>query len=245
MSNFQILALLLIFCYQSHWQAPRPPIKHVFKCDVKSSCSAKPKKRHSMEIETKLIGPKCALHIWKISIGPSPIWIGWMHVSEYLTPLEYLWVYMNANEWVLNIPWTSIKCTRTPISEYWTAPEHLLSVYDHQRLSVNTQRVRMTAIKLFLNATHRGVTMRKIIFVSELNTPWMIVSTCECLWVSIEHPLNACGCMWMPISEYWTPPEYPLSVYECQWVSGNSPWTSIECAWMPLSMYFNGHNAHL
>ena len=48
-------------------------------------------------------------------------------------------------------------------------------------------------------------------------------------------PPEDCECMWMPMSEYWIPPEHPLSALECQWMSGNSPWTPIECAWMPFS----------
>jgi hypothetical protein len=43
---------------------PRSPTYHLFKSDIKkSSCLAKLKKRHSMEIESKFIGPSLALHI--------------------------------------------------------------------------------------------------------------------------------------------------------------------------------------
>ena len=66
----------------------------------------------------------------------------------------------------------------------------------------------------------------------------------------------------MPVSEYWTPPEHPLSARECQWVSIehplntqwvhmnanewvlNSPWTPIECAWPTLSGCEQPMSAH-
>ena len=50
----------------------------------------------------------------------------------------------------------------------------------------------MTAIESLLNVTHRGVTMRNVSFVSELNMPLTLVSARERLRVSIEHPLTAC-----------------------------------------------------
>jgi hypothetical protein len=39
------------------------PTNLLFKCDVMSPCLEKLKKRHSMEIESKCIGPQCASHI--------------------------------------------------------------------------------------------------------------------------------------------------------------------------------------
>jgi hypothetical protein len=73
------------------------------------------------------------------------------------------------------------------MSEWEQPPEHPLSVHDHQFVSIehplNTHWVRMNAIESLLNATHHGVTMSKFSFVSELNTPWRLVSE----W---EHCLN-------------------------------------------------------
>jgi hypothetical protein len=171
---------------------------------------------------------------------------------------------LNAFEWVLNTPWTLVSVRECqwvsiehPLNTHWvqmnananewvgTAPEHPMGAHDGHWVSVNTQWVRMTAIESLLNATHHGVTMRKISFVSEMNTLWMLVSACECLLVSDEHLLNACEYPWMPMSEHWTPPEHPLSAHECQLVSGNNLWTPMVWAWMPLSKYFKGLNAHL
>jgi hypothetical protein len=58
----------------------------------------------------------------------------------------------------------------------------------------------------------------------------------ECLWVSIEHPLNASKFMYMPLSDC----EQPLNIH-CHWVRMNANewvWTPIECAWMLLSYYW-------
>jgi hypothetical protein len=69
-----------------------------------------------------------------------------------------------------------------------------------------------------------------------LNTPWMLVSACEYLWVSTEHVRNSCECTWTPLSQYWTCLEHLwarmnanewvgmshkhlLSVHQCLWVS--------------------------
>jgi hypothetical protein len=158
----------------------------------------------------------------------------WTPMSEWEQPLNTRWVCMPTIEWALDTPWTPIECTWMPMSEC----EHLW--------------VRMNAIESLLNVTHHGVIMRKFSFVSELNnpwtlwvhmntfesvlnTPWMIVSAHECLWVSIEHPMNTCECTRMPMSEHWTcpeclrvcvnanewvgSPEHPLSVHEWLWIS--------------------------
>jgi hypothetical protein len=147
----------------------------------------------------------------------------WMPLSDCEQPLNTHWVCMNANEWV------------------GTAPEHPLSAHERHWVSVNTQWVCMTAIESLLNATHRGVTMRKITFVWDLNspltwssvrnacewvlnTPWMLLSARECLWVSVEHPLNASECTWMRLTENWTAPEHQLSVHERLWVSISKVW---------------------
>jgi hypothetical protein len=151
----------------------------------------------------------------------------WMPMSEWEHPLNTHWVCMNANEWV------------------GTAPEHPLSADEFQWVSVNTHWMHMTAIESLLNATHRGVTMRRVTFLWESNSPWMRLSVRELMWVSIEHPLNAVECTWMHLRECWTPPErYRLCVNPREWVL-NSPWTPIEFTWMPLSKYFKGLKAHL
>jgi hypothetical protein len=130
---------------------------------------------------------------WVSGSSPwSPIECAWMPISEYWTPPEHPF---SANEcqWVSgSSPWSPIECTWMPISEYWTSLEHPWSAYECQWVGVNTHWVHMNAIESLLNATHHGVTMRKFSFVSELNTPWTLVSVHECLWVSIEQPLNTC-----------------------------------------------------
>ena len=50
-----------------------------------------------------------------------------------------------------------------------------------------------------------------------LNTPWMLLSAREYLWVLVNSPWTPIECAWMPMSEC----EQPLN--------------NIECAWMPLS----------
>ena len=150
----------------------------------------------------------------------------WVSIEHFL---DTRWVRMTAYEWVLTSPWTPIECAWPPMSEC----EHLW--------------VRMNAIESLLKAIHHDVTMRKFSFVSELNTPRMLVSAHEHLWVSIEHTLNTCEHAWMPLSQYWTPPDHfwvcvntfewalntpwtLVSAHECQWVSRNIHWTPIECA---------------
>jgi hypothetical protein len=184
------------------------------------------------------------------------------HLCQNWTCPERLRVHMNACEWVLNTSWMrmspckcqwvsiehplkTIECAWMPTSE-WERPLNTYWVrMNANEWVLSTHGVRMNTIESLLNATHHGVTMRKISFVSELKMPWTLKSVCECLWVSIEHFMNACECTWMPMSENWTPPEHPMSAHERQWVSGNSPWTPIECAWMPSSKYLEGLNVHL
>ena len=140
------------------------------------------------------------------------------------------WMLVNAREhlWmIVNSPWTIIEWAWISLSEC----EHPI--------------VCMTTIELLLKVTHRGVTMRKIALVWELNNPGMQLGARECLWVSIKCPLNTVECTWMPLSECWTPPEcYWVHMNACEWVL-NTPWTPIECAWLLLSKYFKGLNEHL
>ena len=124
-------------------------------------------------------------------------------LNMYWTPPEHLWVQMNANEWV------------------GTASEHPLTVHECHWVSMSMHGLCTNAIEssLKLNTTHHGVTMKKISFVSELITPWMLVSACEFLWVSFEHPLITCEFAWTPLSEYWTHPECLLVC-----MNANSEW---------------------
>jgi hypothetical protein len=145
---------------------------------------------------------------------------------------EHLWVHVNANEWVLNSPWTPIECAWTPMSEYWTTPEHPLSAHDHHW-------VRMTTIE--------WVWMPNECAWPPLSHYWMWPWSDhekDLICVRTEHALNACECTWMPVSEYWTPPE-------CLWVHMNAnewvlntPWTPIECTWMPMSEWEQPLNTH-
>jgi len=178
-----------------------------------SSWLAKPKKWHSMEIESKFVGALCAVQIWKHIHSAFKCM---NRLNMYCTPPERLWVRMNANEWV------------------GRAPEHPLSVHECNWVIVNTHWVCMTAIESLL--------MRLTMVWHEKDRTY----------VRTEWLLNTCECVWMPLSEWWTPPkclwvhlntfEWVLnkpwmlvSVHDHQWVSENSPWTSIECTWMPFS----------
>jgi len=186
-----------MFCCQSHWRTPRPPTSHLFKCDViisHSSCLAKPKTWHSTEIDSKCVGPLCALQIWKH--------IHWAfkymnRLNTYWTPPECLWVRGNANEWVVsgNSPWTPIECAWTPLSHYWT------------RLTMVRPWERSHLCQNWTAPEHLWVHVNAFEWV--LNTPWMLVSAREHLWVSIELALNACECAWMPMSEW----EQPLNTH--------------------------------
>jgi hypothetical protein len=168
-----------------------------------SSCLAKLNKWHSMEIESKFIGPLYASQIWK-HIHWAFRYIEGMNM--YWTAHEHLWAQVNASELVLLTSWTPIKWAWMPMSEW----EQLLNTHWGQMNTnewvLNTHWLCMKATESLLNVTQHDVTMRKIGFVSELNTPWILVSVHEFLWVIIEHTLNACEYKWTPMSEYWTPP---------------------------------------
>ena len=173
---------------------------------------------------------------------------------------------LNAFEWVLNIPsmlvsacecqWVSIEhplktceCMWTPMSDYWTPPEHPLSVHERQWVSIeqplnihwvhmNTNEWVGTPIECAWPSWSHYLAWLTMVW------PWNSSHLCraqEHLWVSIEHPLNACECAWMPLSPYWTPPEclwvhvsanewvgtspeHPLSVHESFWVSIRKVW---------------------
>ena len=161
-STFLFVVANLIGRHQDHL-----PIMYT---NVASCLLAYRSQRNGIQIKSKLIGPLHASQIWKH--------IHWAYrymnaLNTFWTPPECLWVRVNTNEWV------------------GTAPEHPLSVHECHWVSVNTHWVRMNTIESLLNATHHGVTLRKISFVWELTSPWLRLSACECLRVSIEYPLNA------------------------------------------------------
>jgi hypothetical protein len=141
------------------------------------------------------------------------------------------WILVSASEcqWVIvNSPWTPIECTWRPMCEW----EQLL----------NTHWVRMNTIEqvwtpndsawpplssywVWLNDHEKDHICVRI----DLH-PNAIECLCVCLWVSIEHPLNAVECTWMPLSECWTPPEHS----ECMWMQLSEYWTALE---HPLSAH--------
>jgi hypothetical protein len=137
-------------------------------------------------------------------------WMHWVSVNSLWTPIECAWMPMSESEQPLN----TLECAWMPMSESEQPLKTIECTWTHE----NTHWVCANAIELLLNATHRGVTMRKNAFVWELNslwtwmsvhehlwvslnTPWMLLHMRECLCVSIEHPLNVIECTWMPLSE--------------------------------------------
>jgi hypothetical protein len=193
MTNFQIFAL---FCCQSHWWTPRPPTNHSFMCDVMSSCYIKPKKWHSMEIESNSIGPLSASHIWK------HIHCAFRYMASlntYWTPPEHLWVHVNANEWV------------------GTAPKNPLSVHECQWVSGSspwTPHLWVIIERDWPCCDHEKV----LVHVRTEHTP----NACECMWVPMSEYWTPPVCLWVCVNgNEWvgTSPEHPLSVHECLWES--------------------------
>jgi hypothetical protein len=132
----------------------------------------------------------------------------------------------------------------------WTAPEHTLSAHECQWVTGSSPWTPLSVcecvnmIEWFLNATHRGVTIRKKTFVWELNSPWMQLSVCECLWLSFNTPwmlLNVHEHLWMSI-------EHHLHAIEYTWMplrSLNNACTPIECLWMMWERFLDGLNVHM
>jgi hypothetical protein len=148
---------------------------------------------------------------------------------------------VNANEWVLNSPWTPIECAWIPMSEWeqplnthwvhmttiewvWTPNEcawpplchywmQLTGVWPWERSHLCQNWTRPERLWVHLNACEWV-----------LHTPWMLVSAGEGQWVSIEDPLNT---HWVRTNaNEWvgTAPEHPLSAHECLWVSNSKVW---------------------
>ena len=173
-----------------------------------------------------------------IFIGPSSTWTGWTHIEHLLntceclwTPLsecwilhEHLWVCMKTNEWVGTAPehlwahmnaneWvgTPIDCTWAPLSHYWT---WLTMVWPWERQHLCQNWIATEHLWVNVNA-----------FEWILNTPWILVSARECLWVSIKHPLNT---HWAHINaNEWvgSAPENPLSAHKRHWVIIRMVWS--------------------
>ena len=101
----------------------------------------------------------------------------------------------------------------------------------------------MNAIELLLNATCCGVTMEKNAFVWKLisahehlwvsvTTTWTLLSMHYCLRVSIEHPLNAIECTWMPLSKYEQPQNTHwvfMNAHECELTASEHLWVCTKC----------------
>ena len=74
----------------------------------------------------------------------------WMPLSEYLTHPECLWVCVNANQWVLNMPWMLVSVHKSQ----WVSgnsPEHPLSV--HECLWISILKVWMLTFRV-VNSTN-------------------------------------------------------------------------------------------
>jgi len=148
------------------------------------------------------------------------IYRAFVHFAYLKTYPLGLWYVnrLNAFEWVLNTPWTLVSvcgCLWVIVNSPWTPIECTWMPMSECEHPLNTHWVCMNVIGSFLNATHRGVTMRKTAFLWELNSPWMRLSAHEHLWLSIEHPLDAIECAWTLLSEYWICPE-------CHWIHVNA-----------------------
>jgi hypothetical protein len=101
--------------------------------------------------------------------------------------------------------WTPIECKWMPLSHYGT---WLTMVWPWERSHLCQNWTHPEHLWVHVNS-----------FEWLLNTHWMLVSACECQWVSIEHPLNT---QWMCMNaNEWvgTAPEHPLNVHEYLWVS--------------------------
>ena len=77
-----------------------------------------------------------------------------------------------------------------------------------------------------------------------------VIEQAECLWVSIEHPLNDIEYTCMSLSEYWTVHEYHwvhMNAFEWVWTTPEHHWvhmnaiewvwTLLECDWVHMSIF--------
>ena len=147
------------------------------------------------------------------------MWTGWMPLSEYWTPPECYWVHMNTFEWLWTAPEHTLsmhECQWVSVNSLWTP----LRVHECHWVSVNTHWVCVDAIGYHLKwlivvwpwkrmhlcenwTAHKRNWLCVNTFEWVLNMPWMLLSVCECLWVSIEQPLNTHWVnIWMPLSKY-------------------------------------------
>ena len=143
---------------------------------------------------------------------------------QVFEPAERLWVSIEH-------PLNTCECAWTPMSEYWSSG----GAHECQWVSGNSSWRPIECAWLPLSECEHPMSVH--------DHHWVIIER-DSLWcdhekdlicVRTEHALNACECVWMPVSEYWTPPECLwVHVNANEWVL-NTPWTPIECAWMPLS----------
>jgi hypothetical protein len=164
-------------------------------------------------------------------------------LSMYWTPPERLWVCVNTNEWV------------------GTAPEHPSSAHEHHWVGGNSLWTPIECTWMPLSECEHPLSPHDRHWVIiERDSPWYDHEK-DHICVRAEQSLNTCECPWVPLRQYWTPPDLLVrmntfewvlntpwtlvSAHEHQWVSGDISWTPIECARMPLSKYFKVLNAHL
>jgi hypothetical protein len=109
--------------------------------------------------------------------------------------LNTSWTLVSANE----CQWVSRNSLWTPIECAWMP----LSEYEHAWI------------------VHK---CHWVIIEIEHNSPWCDNEK-DLICVRTDHTLNACECMWMPLSEFWTSPDH-------LWVCLNTfewDWTHPEC----------------
>ena len=119
-----------------------------------------------------------------------------MHECQWVSiehPLNTQCVHMNVIEWV----WTPIECAWPPLSHYCM---QLNMVWPWESSHLCQNWTLPECLWVLMNA-----------FESVLNTPCMLVSAHEHLWVwvSTEHTINTCECMWASMNEW----EHPLNTH--------------------------------
>ena len=139
---------------------------------------------------------------------------------------------------------SSIWTGQTPLSEYWTPPECLqVSVHAYE-WELNSPWTPIECAWLPLGECEHPTSEHDCHYVIiECESPWCDHEK-NLMCVKTEHALNACECAWMPVSDYWTPPERLwVRLNANEWVL-NTPWTPIECAWTSMSEWEQLLNTH-
>jgi hypothetical protein len=151
-----------------------------------SSCLAKPKKWHSVEIESKFIGPLHASQIWKHSH-----WA--FRYTNKLNVLNTSWTLVSAHEhqWVsIEHLLNTCECTWLPTSEYstsiecaWTSLSHnwtwLTMVWLWERLHLCQNWTRRKHLWEHMNAVEWVLT-----------NPWTPIECARMPMSEWEQPLN-------------------------------------------------------